>query len=266
MATDRASSGSFLSVSPDPSSRIRAPSLGGTSSTSSPAAASCWASRCPSPPAPSTRWHRSGCPRPGRERRTSRALVRWLVCRGPGSGPGAERRTGRVRARSIGQDQNGPHGGPRHRRRDQDTGTPPGRSGAPDRQQVRRRGKRVSRRALRGEGIKGSNQALNALAARINAELADAVVRSASLDDAGRVMLGRPAAPSAPQMTGAGRDRGSCGLIEWGLRCSEELDPASHGIERSGLARAAWVRQRRVRAEGHAVGVRRDRGRCRRGW
>ena len=35
-------------------------------------------------------------------------------------------------------------------------------------------GKPVSRRALRSEGIKGSNQALNALARRINAELADA--------------------------------------------------------------------------------------------
>jgi hypothetical protein len=35
-------------------------------------------------------------------------------------------------------------------------------------------GKPVSRRALRSEGIKGSNQALNALAHRINAELADA--------------------------------------------------------------------------------------------
>jgi hypothetical protein len=35
-------------------------------------------------------------------------------------------------------------------------------------------GRPVSRRALRGEGIKGSNQALNALARRINAELADA--------------------------------------------------------------------------------------------
>jgi hypothetical protein len=35
-------------------------------------------------------------------------------------------------------------------------------------------GKHVSRRGLRSEGIKGSNQALNALAATINAELADA--------------------------------------------------------------------------------------------
>jgi len=40
-------------------------------------------------------------------------------------------------------------------------------------------GRPVSRRALRGEGIKGSNQALNALARRINAELADAAARRA---------------------------------------------------------------------------------------
>jgi hypothetical protein len=45
-------------------------------------------------------------------------------------------------------------------------------------------GKRVSRRALRSEGIKGSNQALNALAARINAELADAAAVPASPDGA----------------------------------------------------------------------------------
>ena len=44
-------------------------------------------------------------------------------------------------------------------------------------------GKPVSRRALRSEGIKGSNQALNALARRINAELADAA-RPAELEDA----------------------------------------------------------------------------------
>jgi hypothetical protein len=45
-------------------------------------------------------------------------------------------------------------------------------------------GKRVSRRTLRREGIKGSNQALNALAASINAGLADAAVSPASSDDA----------------------------------------------------------------------------------
>jgi len=45
-------------------------------------------------------------------------------------------------------------------------------------------GKRVSRRALRSEGIKGSNQALNALATRINAELADTAALPASPDDA----------------------------------------------------------------------------------
>jgi hypothetical protein len=45
-------------------------------------------------------------------------------------------------------------------------------------------GKRVSRRAVRSQGIKGSNQALNALAARINAELADAAALRASSDGA----------------------------------------------------------------------------------
>jgi hypothetical protein len=44
-------------------------------------------------------------------------------------------------------------------------------------------GKPVSRRALRSEGIKGSNQALNALARTINAELADAAL-PAELEDA----------------------------------------------------------------------------------
>jgi hypothetical protein len=37
-------------------------------------------------------------------------------------------------------------------------------------------GRPVSRRALRSEGIKGSNQALNALARTMNAELAGAAV------------------------------------------------------------------------------------------
>ena len=59
-ATDRASLGSFLFVSPASSSRTRAASLGGTSTTYSPAATSCWASRCPSPAAPSTAQARPG--------------------------------------------------------------------------------------------------------------------------------------------------------------------------------------------------------------
>ena len=42
-------------------------------------------------------------------------------------------------------------------------------------------GNQVSRRALRSGGITGSNEALNALARRINAELAD----TASVPDAG---------------------------------------------------------------------------------
>jgi len=59
-ATDKASFGSFLLVSPASSNRTRAASLGGTSSTRSPTATSCWASRCPSPAAPSTAQIRSG--------------------------------------------------------------------------------------------------------------------------------------------------------------------------------------------------------------
>ena len=59
-ATEKASFGSFLPVSPACSSRTRAASLGGTSSTCSPAATSCCASRCPSPAAPSTAQVRSG--------------------------------------------------------------------------------------------------------------------------------------------------------------------------------------------------------------
>jgi len=53
-ATDRASLGSFLLVSPTCSSRTRDASLGCTSSTRSPAATSCWASSRLSPAAPST--------------------------------------------------------------------------------------------------------------------------------------------------------------------------------------------------------------------
>ena len=44
-------------------------------------------------------------------------------------------------------------------------------------------GRQVSRRALRNEGIKGSNQALNALVRTINAELADAAAFPAGLED-----------------------------------------------------------------------------------
>ena len=60
MATERASSGSFLLTAPVASSRTRAASLGCTSSTRSPAATSCRASRCPRPAAPSTAQVRSG--------------------------------------------------------------------------------------------------------------------------------------------------------------------------------------------------------------
>ena len=52
MATDRASFGSFLFTAPAASRRTRAASLGCTPRTRSPAAASCRASRCPSPQRP----------------------------------------------------------------------------------------------------------------------------------------------------------------------------------------------------------------------
>ena len=62
---------------------------------------------------------------------TSHALVR----RGPGrTSPGPERRPAHIRVRSPSQDQNGPQGGgPRHRRRDRDTGSAGDRPGTPDR-------------------------------------------------------------------------------------------------------------------------------------
>jgi translation initiation factor IF-2 len=80
-AAERASFGSFLFTAPAASSRTRAASLGCTSSTRSPAATSSWASRCPSPPAPSTAQVRSGhaCARPA-----AAAPARP----GPGPGPG----------------------------------------------------------------------------------------------------------------------------------------------------------------------------------
>ena len=59
-ATERASLGSFLFTFPVASSLTRAPSFGCTSRTRSPADSSCWASRWPRPPAPSTAQVRSG--------------------------------------------------------------------------------------------------------------------------------------------------------------------------------------------------------------
>jgi hypothetical protein len=61
-ATDIASFGSFLFERVDASTRVRAASVAGTSTTDSPAATSCWASKSPSPSAPSI------------------AHVRWLCC------------------------------------------------------------------------------------------------------------------------------------------------------------------------------------------
>jgi hypothetical protein len=96
----------------------------------------------------------------------------------------AEDRAGPVRDQAAGQPTSG--SGPPARTRTVSRGstTPPTEPGTPTATEISQArliasrltaaGKPVSRRALRSEGIKGSNQALNVLARRINAELADA--------------------------------------------------------------------------------------------
>ena len=111
-----------------------------------------------------------------RDRRTSSIAVPCLVRRGPGrSGPGP----GRTQAPLAGS---GPPAGTRTApQQDHDaraaTAIPSGigqaRMAA---SRLTAAGKPVSRRALRSEGIRGSNQALNALARTINAELAGTAV------------------------------------------------------------------------------------------
>jgi hypothetical protein len=85
---------------------------------------------------------------------------------GPGRTPDAD-----ARVQSPGQDQNGPAAGPR-RRQNYDTKTVRHRAGTPSRQQAYRSGRAGIQALLRSEGIRGSNQALNALARMLNAELA----------------------------------------------------------------------------------------------
>ena len=107
------------------------------------------------PHAARRRSHRSRRTGQQRDRRTSHAPVPRLVRRGPGgTGPGPDRRPADVRVRSPSQDQDGPQGGgPRHRRRDQDTGSGGDQPGAPDRQQAYRSGKAgiPARPAQRGD-------------------------------------------------------------------------------------------------------------------
>ena len=80
--------------------------------------------------------------------------------------------------RSVSRDQNGPKPGPQAGRGTRGPGQRPAQPQVEQARLVARRlaaaGKPVSRRALRGAGITGSNQALNALARRINAEQAGA--------------------------------------------------------------------------------------------
>ena len=81
MATDRASLGSFLFDLPEDSSRTREPSLGWTSRTSSPAARSCWASRCPSPRRPRPPRSAPATPLPSRSARLPGCPTRALAAR-----------------------------------------------------------------------------------------------------------------------------------------------------------------------------------------
>jgi hypothetical protein len=140
-------------------------------------------------------------PRGQREDPPVRQVVRDLLLRtrdgragrlspaGPGrSGAGAvARHHGRVLPAGPGPghgDRASPHAARRRRHRSRAAGQPnsrtgpgPGRTpGATGREQADGSGKPVSRRTLRSEGIRGSNQALNALAGMINAELAGAAV------------------------------------------------------------------------------------------
>jgi hypothetical protein len=109
-----------------------------------------------SPHAACRRSHRARRAGPRWDRRTSSAPVRWLVRRGPGgTGPGPERSSVEVRGRSPSQDQNGPHGGPRHRRRDRGTDPAGDRPGAPDRQQAYRSGKTCIAARLAQRGNQG---------------------------------------------------------------------------------------------------------------
>ena len=73
---------------------------------------------------------------------TARPATPWSA--GDQAGPAQDQSAGQrtLRVRSPSQDQNGPQGGsPRHRRRDQDTGSAGDRPGTPDRQQAYRSGK-----------------------------------------------------------------------------------------------------------------------------
>ncbi|MGH3285620.1 MAG: hypothetical protein ACRDPD_13200, partial [Streptosporangiaceae bacterium] len=92
---------------------------------------------------------------------------------GPGGrGPQADR------DRSVGRDQTGPAAGPQRGRGITGLGSRPAQGQVEQARIVARRlapaGRPVSRRALRSDGITGSNAALNALARMINAEEAGA--------------------------------------------------------------------------------------------
>jgi hypothetical protein len=129
-------------------------------------------------------------------------------------------------------------------------------------------GKPVSRRALRSEGIKGSNQALNALARRINAELADAATGSSSAPPgcAARCEIaragpgGRPTSPQGMAVDRAGgggdhtpRRAGTAGHLKLATRASQLASPPVSEAQLDDAAdfmvgmRAAWHQVDRMR-------------------
>ena len=130
------------------------------------------------PHAARRRRHRSGRTGPWDRRTSSIRSPAWSAEDQAGCGPGPGRSAGATgRDRSSRRDQDGPAAGPRRRPADNGTGS--------DRASARhawspaglqQRESRYPRRALRSEGIRGSNQALNALARTINAELAGTAV------------------------------------------------------------------------------------------
>ena len=94
-ATEAASVRSVLWALPAPSSRARAASLAGTSTTSSPPPTSCWATVCPSPVAPSTAHRRAGHGTAQASNwTTARSVMATRSCRAAGCGRRARRRQG----------------------------------------------------------------------------------------------------------------------------------------------------------------------------
>ena len=95
-------------------------------------------------------------------------------------GPG-RRQPEADRDRSVSRDQTGPKPGPQGGRGIRGPDQRPAEQGRLVARRLAAAGRPISRRALRGAGVTGSNQALNALARRINAEQAGCDAAGADL-------------------------------------------------------------------------------------